>query len=82
MALAWACRVTEENKQAIASESGKLWDEIFFKQWLTEHPDGWFLRDPESSLDCHYFAESVFAEMYQFEAGDVNALFRHVKSKR
>lgn len=79
-AIAYACLISEENMCAIRSENPKF-DLEHTRAWLVEHGSGYFLRDPTSSLDCHYFETTVFAELYQFERGDVTELFRPVHKR-
>lgn len=75
--VAVACRISEENFGAIASEKPDF-DLEKTKEWLEQNGQGYFLRDPESPLDCGYFVDEVFFQLYIFESGDQSALFRHV----
>jgi hypothetical protein len=77
---AYACRISEENLPAIRSEHPRFsLEEI--RAWMAQHGNGYFLRDQDSSLDCHYFEDTVFAEMYIFEGGDLDQLFRKVQKR-
>lgn len=75
---AYACRISKENLGAIASESPQF-DRELTLQWLDEHKEGYFLRDDTSAFDCQYFETSIFLEIYMFEKGDEDALFRPVR---
>lgn len=76
--VAYAVRIKKENKQVIASEHPKF-DEAEFNKWLETHKDGYFLRDPDSALDCHYFVDYVFIQMYRFDPPGTGALFERVR---
>jgi hypothetical protein len=75
--IAWACLITRLNRAVIASENPQF-DEAEFDQWLRDHPVGYFVRDPDSPFDCRYMSDLVFHEMYIFEHGDEDALFRKI----
>lgn len=65
--------------QAIASERPGF-DVQEFEAFIEEHGTGYFLRDPSSQFDCHYFDDVVFFEFYMFESkSDKDQLFRHVR---
>lgn len=75
---AYAIRATAENQWAIASEHPEF-NRQEFLDWIAEHGEGgYFLRDPASVMDCHYFDEDVFLEFYKFEYKDPGELFRRV----
>lgn len=81
MAAAYAVRITRVNKQVIRSEQPKFNNEEF-ERWIEDHgEEGYFLRDEETPLDCGYFAEPVFFQMYMFKSNDTAALFREVRHK-
>jgi hypothetical protein len=73
--VAYACRITKENFGAIASEKPDF-DEEYTLRWLDDHGTGYFLRDPSSALDCQYFDDDVFFEIYIFQSKDEGELFR------
>lgn len=75
---AYVIAVKEENLSAIASEAGTSFNLDYARAWLIEHGSGYFLRDESSPLDCQFFEEIVFLEMYVFEHPDDGALFRRV----
>lgn len=76
---AYACRISVENTQIIASENPTFnLDE--FKVWLEVHEDGYFLRDEGSLFDCKYLAVEVFKELYAFEPGGESEIFRRITS--
>jgi hypothetical protein len=76
---AYAIAVTEENlKGVIRSEAGPKFDLETALWWLEEHGEGWFLRDPNSPLDCQFFMPEVFFEMYSFWSNDPTSLIRRV----
>lgn len=77
IAKATACRITMNNKWVIASEKPNF-DEEEFNAFLAKHGVGYFLRDETSKLDCVYFPPEDFLEIYMFESGDTDALFRNV----
>lgn len=74
---AYACRISEENLQVIASENPKF-DMEEIVDWLNAHESGYFLRDEGSPFDCQYLADVVFNEIYAFERGGESELFRRV----
>lgn len=81
--LAWACKTSKENLGAIASEAGGHFDRKYAEDWVEEHGEGYFLRDPGSAFDCQFFVDTVFFDLYEFEASSSdNALFRTVVRKR
>lgn len=69
--------MTMNNMWVIASEKPDF-DKEEFINWLEEHEEGYFLRDPESVLDCQYFEPTVFLEIYTFTSPDRGELFRRV----
>lgn len=75
--VAYACRITESNMGAIASENPHF-DLEEAMEWLKIHGSGYFLRDEESIFDCKYFEDFVFFQMYTFESSDNSDLFRRV----
>lgn len=75
--MAWACLTTRANKHAIASECPKF-DEVEYERWLADHELGYFIRDEGSAWDCRFMSDVVFFQIYRFEHGDVDALFRRV----
>lgn len=76
---AYAVKITEENlRGVILSEAGLNYNLEYALEWLEEHGDGWFLRDPESVLDCQFIVDTVFETLYQFTSVDDHSLFRHV----
>lgn len=78
--VAYACRISEENFAAIASEKPDFnKDELV--EWLRYHGRGFFLRDPSSTFDCGYFVDEVFYELYVFDSTDTNPLFRRVLTR-
>lgn len=76
---AYACRITMENMQVIASEFGPGWSREEAVDWLLKHEEGWFLRDESSVLDKKFFVSEVFFTMYFFVSGDATSLFRRVE---
>lgn len=78
---AWAAAIVEENYQAILSEAGKAFDRDFLLKWVAEHKEGFFLRDEASELDCTLFIPKNFSQLYSFDRGDENAMFRIVSKK-
>lgn len=74
---AYACRISAENAQVIASENPHF-DLEKFQEWLNTHESGYFLRDEDSVFDCKYLADDVFALMYAFDRGGESELFRRV----
>lgn len=79
---AYATVIVEQNHQAIVSESGSEFDMAFLKAWVEKHgPGGFFLRDETSPLDCQLFTSEQFHQLYYFEKGDVDAMFRMVRQK-
>lgn len=74
---AYAVLIIPGNLNAIASEKPDF-DFEETMQWLEQHEVGYFLRDEESVLDCKYFEEMVFFEMYAFEEADDGSIFRRV----
>lgn len=75
---AYACRISEENFGAIASEKPDF-DREQAIQWLEQNGQGYFLRDPDNpNLDCGYFVDEVFYQVYTFDEADTEELFRRV----
>lgn len=77
MSGAYACRISEENFKAIASEKPDF-DRDQTLEWLEHNGQGYFLRDPSTNLDCGYFVDEVFFQMYMFNEADPETLFRRV----
>lgn len=78
MSGAYACRISEENFKAIASEKPDF-DREETLEWLERNGQGYFLRDPgNQNLDCGYFVDEVFQQIYIFDEADTQALFRRV----
>lgn len=75
---ACAVIVKPEYFQAILSENANNFDLAFIKAWIKENEAGYFLRDEASPLDCFLIEESKFLQMYNFERGDADAMFRNV----
>lgn len=75
---AWAVLVTEENFQAILSESGRQFDRKFLEIWFEEEGGGYFIRDKTSKLDCHLFPEKAFFKLYSFVNQNDASLFREI----
>lgn len=76
---AYAIAVTEENlRGVILSEAGRDFDLEGALLWLKDHESGWFIRDPGSPLDCAFFMQEVFQEMYDFLNDDQSSLIRMV----
>lgn len=75
--VAYAIRIEEKNFKAIASENPKFNMEATL-EWLEQHGQGFFLRDPESTFDCGYFVDEIFSQMYLFESADTSTMFRRV----
>jgi hypothetical protein len=75
--------VTKENVNAIVSEGARRLDRKAVLDWIEESGErGYFLRDPNSPLDCHMFQPEVFYDMYIFNSSnDATALFRNVMKK-
>ena len=78
MSRAYACRLSERNFGAIASEKPgfDMEDTI---AWLNEHGEGYFVRDEDSPWDCNYLSDVVFHEIYAFEYDDKEAIFRPIR---
>ena len=77
--VAYACRIIEENFDAIASENPKF-DRKELLDWLETYESGYFLREEGSPFDCKYITDETFLVMYRFEAADEAAMFRKVVS--
>lgn len=76
---AYAVAITEDNIYGIIrSEAGSDFNLAVALDWLTEHGEGWFLRDPSTVLDCSFFATEIFLEMYKFTSNDQQSLLRAV----
>lgn len=75
--IAYAVQIKPENFGAIASEKPDF-DLESTKKWLDFHEEGYFLRDPESALDCKYFESTVFSQMYTFSHPNSTELFKRV----
>jgi len=76
---AYAIAITEENlRGVIHSEAGLKFNLEMALQWLEEHGEGWFVRDPGSPFDCEFFMPEIFEELYMFLAPDRHALIRPV----
>lgn len=75
---ACAVVVKPEHFQAILSENANNFDLAFMKAWVAENEAGYFLRDEASPLDCLLIEESKFLQLYMFERGDQDAMFRAV----
>jgi hypothetical protein len=75
--LAWACKISKENFQAIASEHPKF-DLEEIKDWLAVHEEGYFVRDEDSMLDCSYMQIDVFKTIYKFHSNDLDSMFRQI----
>jgi hypothetical protein len=75
--VAYACRISEENFDAIASEKPDF-DREQTLQWLEQNGTGYFLRDESTNLDCGYFVDDNFFQMYTFDSTDKQDLFRRV----
>lgn len=75
---AYAVEITKENMSAIASEGGPGFVKQRAMDWLEEHGEGYFLRNPGDALDCQFFEPVVFFELYKFEYPDNDMLFRRV----
>lgn len=75
--LAWACHITRANQGAIASENPHF-DKDEFDKWVSDHELAYFVRDPGYAFDCKYMSAEVFFQIYRFESGDVDALFRRI----
>lgn len=73
----YACRITRENFQAIASEKPDF-DLTEITDWLQVHKSGYFVRDPASIFDCKYLHDDVFFAMYIFPDNDLDQLYRRV----
>lgn len=74
---AYVCAIIPENFDVIASEKPDF-DLEETRQWLRQHKEGYFLRDPSSVLDCLYFHPDVLFEMYAFYDENQDELFRKV----
>jgi hypothetical protein len=75
----YAIAITKDNiRGVIQSEAGKSFNLETALKWLEDHEKGWFVRDPESPLDCEFFMPEVFAEMYMFIANDRDSLIRRI----
>jgi len=76
---AYAIAITEENLNGVIhSEAGWSYNLEAALQWLEEHEEGWFLRDPGSAFDCAFFESEVFGQIYTFLHSDAGSLIRPV----
>lgn len=75
---AYACRISSETFDVIRSENPGF-DLEQTKAWLEKHGSGYFIRDESSrAFDCSYMADVVFHEIYAFENGDQDVIFRKI----
>lgn len=75
----YAIAITKDNiRGVIQSEAGLKFNLETALCWLEDHEEGWFVRDPESPLDCEFFMPEVFEEMYMFIANDYDSLIRRI----
>ena len=87
---AYAVVVIPENRQAIMSEAGGKFSKEELALWMEKNgPGGFFLREqrtdpdaPKHPYDCMLFTSDQFHQLYMFEKGDADALFRPVKEKQ
>lgn len=84
---AYASLVIPQNHQVIISESGSSFDMAILKIWVEKHgPGGFFVRAPveegeeKDPLDCQLFTSDQFHQLYKFEKGDVDSMFRPVRA--
>lgn len=86
---AYATLILPANTQAIMSEAGGNFSKEELALWSEKHgPGGFFVRvtksDPEEEkhpLDCQLFTSDQFHQLFMFEKGDPDVLFRHVVEK-
>lgn len=76
---AYAIALTENNiRGVIISEAGPGFNVDLALQWFKDHEEGWFIRDPESPLDCAFIMPEVFGEIYMFVSDDQSSLIRRI----
>lgn len=80
MIAASATEISEENYCAILSEAGGSFDRAFLLRWVAENKEGYFVRDPESPMDCILFTPENFFTLYHFQRGDIGVMFRAVET--
>lgn len=87
---AYATVIIPENYQAIMSEAGGNFSKEEMGLWVEKHgPGGLFVRvtksDPDEEkhpLDCQLFTSDQFHQLFNFEHGDPEVLFRHIVEKK
>lgn len=76
MTNAYACRISQENLGAIASEKPDF-DREEALEWI-QTGGGFFIRDEGSPFDCEYMADVVFHQIYLFDNFDRTAIFHRI----
>lgn len=82
----YAALVVPQNHQAILSECAANFNKAILATWVDKHgPGGFFVRlpteedQPKNPLDCQLFTSDQFHQLFYFEKGDVDAMFRPIQ---
>lgn len=78
---AYAIFICDENEQAILSEAGTSFDKGLLSAWRRHIEGGYFVRDPDSPLDCCLFEDKEFQQLYFFTTPLDGPLFREITRK-
>jgi hypothetical protein len=86
----YATVVVKANEQAILSEAGAKLDRSILDAWTEKNgPGGFFVQevvDPEteqvSPMDRQLLTSEQFHQLYEFEKGDIEVMFRRVFAKQ
>lgn len=84
----YAVLVVKAHEQAILSEAGIHFDRPFLEAWIEKHgPGGFFIREPSEPdkenhpLDNQLLTSDQFHQLFEFENGDPEVMFRRVRKK-
>ena len=64
--IAYAIAVCEANFSLLVSEAGRNHSKEQIRAKLPVYENGYFLRDPNSKLDCQFFLPEAFEKLYEF----------------
>ena len=86
----YATLVVKAHEQAILSEAGSKIDRSILNAWIEKNgPGGFFVQevvDPEteqvSPMDRQLLTSDQFHQLYEFEKGDIDVMFRRIFAKQ